>query len=258
MNRIPRGIYGNGFFHIMVQGINREYIFEKQKYKEMYLDLVISNKTRFKIVLLAYCIMDNHAHLLIYADDVYELSAYMKLINCKFARFYNIDKQRVGYVFRDRFNSQHIGNKKYLLTCLNYIHMNPVNANMVDKPEEYLYSSYNDYLDKTDLITDEVITKVFGKTKNYLDIFLNISNKEIEIMDIDREDKNFEIATKIFLETRNINLLQIKNDRDKLLEFCEEIVINKKYKQKQVADLLDISETRLSKLLNKKERKKSV
>lgn len=258
MNRLPRGIYGSGFFHVMVQGINREYIFEEQKYKEMYLKLVISNKTKFNIMVLAYCIMDNHAHLLIYVDDVYELSAYMKLINCRFAKFYNIEKQRVGYVFRDRFNSQHINNKEYLLTCLNYIHMNPVNANIVDKPEKYLYSSYNDYLKKTELITDEIIIKVFGKTENYLDIFLNISNKEIEIMDIDRENKNFEIATKIFFETRNMNLVQIKNDKEKLLEFCDEIVIKKRYKQKQVADLLDISEAKLSKVLNEKERKKSV
>lgn len=258
MTRLPRGIYGNGFFHVMVQGINKEYIFEETKHKKEYLNLMMSNRNKFNIMLLAYCIMDNHAHLLIYVDDVYELSAYMRLINCKFAKAYNSDKKRVGYVFRDRFNSQHISDNDYLFTCLNYIHMNPVEANMVPKPTDYEYSSYNDYLNKTNLVTDEVINKIFGKTKNYLEVFLSISNKEVEIMDIDRENKNFEIAVQIFLETKNTNLIQIKNNEKELVGFCNEIVIKKKYKQRQVAKLLGIPEVKLSKILNKMERKKSV
>lgn len=254
MNRLPRGIHGSGFFHVMVQGINKEYIFDNQVYKKMYLNLLISNRNKFEIMLLAYCIMDNHAHLLIYTDDVYELSSYMKSINCKFAKFYNIEQKRVGYVFRDRFNSQYINDKNYLLRCLNYIHMNPVNANMVSKPEYYIYSSYNDFINKTNIVTEKVIEKIFGKNDNYLDTMLNIPNKEFEVMDIDRENKNFEIATTIYLEKNEIKLDDIKNNKDKLLDFCKEIVINKKYKQKQIADLLNVSEVKICKLLKKYEK----
>lgn len=258
MNRLPRGINGSGFFHVMVQGINKEYIFEKEEYKKEYLELIINGREKSNIKLLAYCIMDNHAHLLIYTKNVDEMSAYMKLINCRFARFYNKEQKRVGYVFRDRFNSQYINNKNYLLRCLNYIHMNPVNANMVKKPEYYTYSSYNSFINKTDIVTDEIIEIIFGKTEGYLHIFSNISNKEFEIMDVERENKNFEIATKIYLERKELDLNQIKQKKEELIEFCKEIIIKKKYKQKQVANLLRISEGKLSKLMKKMERKKSV
>ena len=258
MNRLPRGIYGSGFFHIMVQGINKEYIFDKQDYKNMYLNLILKYGKKFKIMLLAYCIMDNHAHLLIYTDKVYEMSAYMKMINSKFAKYYNAEKNRVGYVFRDRFNSQYIKDKNYLLRCLNYIHMNPVNANMVSKPDYYIYSSYNDYLNKNNIVTDEVINRVFGEVEDYLYIFLNISNKELEIMDVDRENKNFEIATTLYLDKRGLELKDIRENRMNLIDFCKEIIIKKHYKQKQVANLLELSEGKISKILNQMERKKSV
>ena len=146
MNRKARSSYENGFFHVMVQGINKKYIFERSIDKEEYLSLLLRHKEKFKIMLLAYCIMDNHAHLLIYTDEINEMSKYMRVVNSMFAKDYNRATGRVGYVFRDRFNSQYIDNKEYLLKCLRYIHMNPVKANMVASPEDYKYSSPSYYL----------------------------------------------------------------------------------------------------------------
>lgn len=249
MNRLPRGIHGNGFFHVMVQGINREYIFDSEKFKKNYLNLITNMEKKHQILLLAYCIMDNHAHLLIYTDNTEELSAYMKSVNCRFAKFYNKEKERVGYVFRDRFNSQYINNKNYLLRCLNYIHMNPIHAGMVTKPEQYVYSSYNDYINKTNIISDDKIKLIFGEVKDYLYILLNISNNDIEVIDIDRENKNFEIAVELYLSRRDINLNDIKKDKKYLKDFCNEIITRKKYKQNQVANLLNISTAKLCKVL---------
>ena len=200
MNRLPRGIYGKGFFHVMVQGINKEYIFDNEKYKDKYFKLIVNMEKKHQISLLAYCIMDNHAHLLIYTNNTEQLSAYMKSVNCRFAKYYNKEKQRVGYVFRDRFNSQYINNKNYLLRCLNYIHMNPTHAEIVQKPEQYVYSSYNDYINKTNIVSDDKIKLIFGEIKDYLYILLNISNNDFEVMDINRENKNFRT---VFLYRKN-------------------------------------------------------
>ena len=238
MNRKPRSSYENGFFHVMVQGINKKYIFEKSIEKEEYLSLMLKYKDKFNITLLAYCIMDNHAHLLIYTDEIYEMSKYMRLINSKFARDYNRVTDRVGYVFRDRFNSQFIDNKEYLLKCLRYIHMNPVKANIVEKPEEYKFSSYNSFLKKDGIVNDKVINIIFGNDNKYLKKFINISSEEIEIMDIDREQENFMVAVKKYIEVNKINIENIKKDKNVLKEFCNYIIIEKKYKQIQVSDLL--------------------
>jgi len=187
--------------------------------------------------------------LLIYTNNTEELSAYMKSINCRFAKFYNKEKERVGYVFRDRFNSQYINNKNYLLRCLNYIHMNPIHAEIVTKPEQYIYSSYNNYINKTNVVSDDKIRLIFGETKDYLYIFLNISNNDFEVMDIDRENKNFEIAANLYLARNEISLNDLKNDEKYLKEFCNEIIIKKGYKQNQVADLLQISKTKVCKII---------
>ena len=252
MNNIPRNLYDSGFFHIMVQGLNKEYIFDKNIYKEKYINLIKEYKGKYEILLLAYCIMDNHSHLLIHTKEIEEMSKFMQNINSKFALYYNKDIARVGYVFRGRFNSQYIDSKEYLLKCLNYIHMNPVKANMVHKPEEYKYSTYNDYINKTGIVNDIVLNKIFAKEQNYLDVFYNISNNDFEIMDIDREEKNLQIAIKIFLAENETTLEEVKSNKTILEKFCEEIIINKKYKQTQVAKLLKVNISTVSRIISKK------
>lgn len=247
MISIPRNLYSNGFFHIMTQGLNKEYIFKENYYKDKYIKLIKKYANVYSIMILAYCMMDNHAHILIFTEDVKQLSAFMQNINSKFALYYNKEISRVGYVFRGRYNSQYIKNKNYLLNCLNYIHMNPVKANMTNKPEEYNYSSYNDYLNKIGIVNNNVLNKIFGNERDYLDIFLNISDNEFEIMDIDREEKNFEIATKIFMEKYNTTLDEIKENKEILAKYCKELIVNKKYKQVQVSKLLNKSKSTISK-----------
>lgn len=233
----------------MVQGLNKEYIFNKNYYKEKYINLIKKYAKKYNILLISYCLMDNHAHVLIYTDKVNQLSLFMQNINSKFALYYNKDICRVGYVFRGRYNSQYIDNREYLLNCLNYIHMNPVNANIIKKPEEYKYSTYNDYLNKTGIIKSEVLNKVFEK-EDYLQVFLNISNKEFEVMDIDRGKKNFEIATNIFLDNNRITIHEIKENKEMLKKFCLEVIVKKKYKQVQVAKLLNIDVSTVSRIVN--------
>lgn len=242
MNRKARSSYDNGFFHVMVQGINKRYIFEKSIDKEEYISLLLRHKEKFKIMLLAYCIMDNHAHLLIYTDEINEMSKYMRVVNSMFAKDYNRSTDRVGYVFRDRFNSQYIDNKEYLLKCLRYIHMNPVKANMVERPEEYRYSTYNDFLKKNGIANDKVIDKIFGDKNDYFERFINISSEEIEeieVMDIDREHENFIVAVNNYIMCKKIDIESIKKDKELLKDFCNYIIIEKQYRQVQVADLLN-------------------
>lgn len=233
----------------MVQGLNKEYIFNKDYYKNEYINLMKKYIKICDVLLLSYCIMDNHAHILIYTEKINQLSLFMQNVNSKFAIYYNKDVDRVGYVFRDRYNSQYINSKRYLLNCLNYIHMNPVKANIVNKPEEYKYSTYNNYINKTGIVDNNVLNKIFDTEKNYLDIFLSIPDEEFEVMDIDREEKNFEIATKIFLDNNNTTIKEIKENKSMLKKYCIEMIVNKKYKQVQVSKLLNKSKSTISRYI---------
>ena len=90
------------FFHIMVQGINKEFIFQKNEYKDKYIKL-LKNAKEFNIKVIAFCIMDNHAHLLIETLEIKKSSELMWKINFEFARYYNGKEKRVGVVFRNRY-----------------------------------------------------------------------------------------------------------------------------------------------------------
>ena len=75
-----------------------------------------------------HCIMDNHAHFLIYYTKLEELSELMRKVNTTYAMKYNKINKRKGFVFRDRFFTQPILNEMQLYNCLVYIHKNPINA----------------------------------------------------------------------------------------------------------------------------------
>ena len=134
------------FFHIMVQGINQEYIFQIAKDKEKYLKLIYENSEG--IDMIAFCIMDNHSHFLIQADNVENISKWMEKSNTSYAMYYNKKNDRVGYVFRDRYKWQPIKNEKHLCLCQEYIHNNPVKAHMCKDKGEYEFSSYTKIYEK--------------------------------------------------------------------------------------------------------------
>ena len=139
MPRIARKDYNTSFFHIMIQGINKEYIFNKDRYKEKYMELMNKYLEKYAVKVIAYCIMDNHAHLLVYAEKINELSEYMRSINTTYALYYNKNLKRVGYVFRDRYRVEPIYSEKYLINCIHYIHDNPIKAETCKTIEQYKY-----------------------------------------------------------------------------------------------------------------------
>ena len=161
MPRLARKLLNGEFFHITVKGINGDYIFQENIDKNEYLKLL---KEKSNIAILAYCIMGNHAHILIKTENVDEMSKYMKKVNTSYALYYNKKNMREGYVFKNRFFSQQIEDKKHLFSCIVYIHKNPVKANIVRNMESYKFSSYNDYfgINHRNLINNENIFKLFN------------------------------------------------------------------------------------------------
>ena len=143
MPRLARECLETSIFHVMVQGIKKEYIFKNDRYIRRYLK-IINEKLNDDIEIIAYCIMNNHAHLLIKTEKIEELSKYMQRVNTNYAKYYNYTEgDSIGYVFRNRFKSEPILDKRQLIQCVKYIHQNPVKANMVKKASEYEFSSYN-------------------------------------------------------------------------------------------------------------------
>ena len=244
MPRHTRRYYETPFFHVIVQGINREFIFDKERDTIKYLQIIEKNLEKTEVEIIAYCIMNNHAHFLIYSKSIEQMSMFMSKINTSFAKYYNKEKERVGYVFRDRYISEPIMNERYLIKCINYIHNNPVKANMVGKCAEYKYSSYKEFLN------NEKIEKICEITNIKFDSKLFIEAKvEEEFLDIDTDRKEM-ILKKIyeFLKKRKIELYKICEDREILKELIVFLKSEYSIKYTEMMDIMNITKGAMQKL----------
>ncbi|MCI8291793.1 MAG: hypothetical protein HFJ24_04035 [Clostridia bacterium] len=189
MPRIARNNLGASFFHIMVQGINKSYIFNDANDKNKYISILKEYTVETNVQLIAYCIMDNHAHMLLYTNKINDMSKFMHLVDTKYSNYYNTTNNRVGYVFRDRYKSEPIYEEKYLLNCINYIHMNPVKAGSVKSAEEYRYSSCSQYMHNIGISKSKVLYETL-KITDYRETLKNTkNNKYFMDVDIDKTEK---------------------------------------------------------------------
>ena len=168
MPRKSRKLLNDKICHNIVQGIHKEYIFKEDDDKEKYLSLLRKYYRDYEIDIISYCIMDNHTHLILYSDNIKNISDFMGRVNSIYAMDYNKKYNRVGYVFRDRFKSILILTREQLYFCIKYIHMNPVKAEIVENESEYKYSSYNDYLNKSGFLNQRILDFLFFKSQNYI------------------------------------------------------------------------------------------
>ena len=192
MPRFPRTYLKTTTFHVITQGINKNYIFKNPEDIKYYIKVIYKLKEQCKIKIIAYCIMNNHAHILIETDKINNLSKYMQRLNTVYAKYYNKKYSRVGYVFRDRYKSEGIYNEEHLYNCIKYIYDNPVKAGICERPEEYPYSNYR---------------KINKQLKeSYL------------FMDIDEDKVKCEKVIEEFLIENNIIFDDLKKDKIKLKE----------------------------------------
>lgn len=258
MPRLSRNSINSKYIHVITQGIKKEYIFQEEKYKQEYIELlnrITQEYTSVKI--LAYCIMDNHAHFLIYTDEIESLSKVMSKLNTSYGIFYNKTKDRVGYVFRNRYYTQEIADKKHLLNTLVYIHKNPVKANMVKDERDYLYSSYCNYIDGK--VDEEIINMIFN-TSNYLDQFFYIHKNfsEENILEIKEEQETaqqkMKKIVKRFCDKYQYDLQYIKKDNYLLMLLIKEIKSNCDISNKAICEYIIVGKNRISKLFKEDNR----
>ena len=113
MTRLARNQSSTNIYHIILRGNNKQQIFLDDEDYTRFLNIVSGYKKRYDFMLLAYCLMGNHIHLLIKTDET-PLSTIMKSIVVKFVYYYNVKYQRVGHLFQDRFKSEPVETETYL------------------------------------------------------------------------------------------------------------------------------------------------
>lgn len=169
MPRQQRDRSSTGAYHVMLRGINHGDIFLEDDDKDVFLNILLKKKSKGEYILHAYCLMDNHLHLLIQEKED-DIARIMKRIGITYVSYFNKKYQRIGPLFQGRYKSEKVENDGYLLTAMRYIHNNPVTAGLVKNPGAYKWSSYNEYLKqrKSVMFADTaLILGMFGSDVKY-------------------------------------------------------------------------------------------
>jgi putative transposase len=169
------------YYHVYNRGDNRERIFLDEqdffnflKRLKISLGLVTDPKLRIRSVplgsfeVLAYCLMDNHYHMLIQQKAETAISTLINKVSTSYAKYFNAKYKRVGNIFQDTFRAKHIDNDSYLTYLSAYIHANPTN------PFAYAYSSLPEYLGvrNGNLCNPNVVLDYFEQDREKYKVFV--------------------------------------------------------------------------------------
>lgn len=165
MARPLRIEYSGAFYHVTSRGNEQKDVFKSQKDREKFLSYLESATERYGAVIHAYCLLSNHYHILL-ETPAGNLSQIMRHINGAYTIYFNIKRKRAGHLFQGRFKAILVEADEYATELSRYIHLNPVRAGIVARPEEYQWSSYRKYI-------GQGITPEWLKTDFILDYFGN-------------------------------------------------------------------------------------
>ena len=210
MARQERIKSSSGYYHIMLRGNERKNIFRDNEDKLRFMDIILEKKDSDRFYLHAFCLMDNHVHLML-SEGVEDLSTVMKRITVSYVRYFNKKYKRVGHLFQGRFKSEVVDQDRYLLALARYIHQNPVKAKMVEKAADYKWSSYNCYLD-----TNHYFSKMLN-TDTVLDLFSKYKDVAVEKYKIYMNEECDETFIDLMEETEVIDEEEAKKLFKKML-----------------------------------------
>lgn len=144
MSRAPRVEIAGGVYHIIARGNERRDVFRDDADRRLYLARLGECRNRYGFGVLAYCLMPNHVHLALERGSV-PLSKIMLALHFYYSQKFNFRHARVGHLFQGRYKAYLIEQERYLNALVRYIHLNPVKAGIVARPEDYPWSSDRPY-----------------------------------------------------------------------------------------------------------------
>ena len=147
MARPLRIEYPGAFYHVTSRGNEKKDIFRSSQDRRKFLSYLESSVVRYGAIIHVWCLMGNHYHLLI-ETPAGNLSQIMRHINGAYTTYFNVKRKRAGHLFQGRYKAILIDADSYATELSRYMHLNPVRAGMVERPEEYPWSSYKSYIGK--------------------------------------------------------------------------------------------------------------
>jgi len=282
MARPLRIEYPGAVYHITSRGNERRPIFMDEEDRKTFLTLFCHVNKRYNWLCHAYCLMDNHYHILIETSEG-NLSIGMRQMNGVYTQAFNRRHKRVGHLFQGRFKAIVIQKDSHLLEVCRYVVLNPVRAKIVEKPEQWKWSSYRATggMEKAPpCLTTDWMLRQFGKIRDVAEreyrkfVRAGINGesiwKDVRAQSILGEDDFLERLSDYAKRHKNIpeipksqrymqrprlekifseGILQDRRKRDRKIA---EAVEAYGYSQREIADYLGMHFTSISRIMRKR------
>jgi putative transposase len=130
------------YYHIFNRGADRRDIFANEENYRYLLRLIHKYSKEKATAIVSYCLMPNHYHLLVCQKSSTPVSEFIECIFKAYAQAFNKQQGRKGFLFEGRFKHVPVTKQSYFVHLMRYIHLNPVAARMVTRPEDWRFSDY--------------------------------------------------------------------------------------------------------------------
>jgi len=172
----------DGLYHVTSRGWERCVIVHDDADREEWFKLLDRVARRYGWRFFAWVLMDNHFHLFLRTPNG-DLSAGMHDLNSGYASWFNRRHHRVGSLYQGRFKAILVEDASYAWTLSRYIHLNPVRAKMVTRPEDHVWSSYRYFLrarDAPDWLDWQTVLDEMGEEpfSGHVRCIVALSNRE--------------------------------------------------------------------------------
>ena len=282
MARPLRIVYDGAVYHITSRGNAKNPIFKNNQDRSALLDILNKVNSRYNWFCHAYCLMNNHYHFVIETPDG-NISQGMRQLNGTYTQLFNFSNKRVGHLFQGRYKAILIQKDRHLLEVCRYVVLNPVRARVVEKPEDWKWSSYMATTGQAKAhpcLTEDYILGRFGRNrrgavkeyKKFIedgigerDLWRNVKAQSLlgeeefierlqyyikgyeEIKDIPKNQRF--IGRPDLKLIFNVSVLNNRRERNKLIIKAVE---KYGYSQREIADFIGMHFASISRLVNRK------
>ena len=201
MSRQARQKSATGYYHVIVRGAGKQLLFEESGDYRYFLFLLEKTCSATNVSVCAYCLMDNHAHLLLH-DRADDLPLFMKKLGVSYSGYFNKKYERVGHLFQDRYFSQAVEDDPYFLSVYKYILLNPQKAGLCSA-ESYPWSSYKLYGNRSSFVDTSLLEEMLGSYERYEE-FLSDGASPEHVREHDGKRLDDETASEVLKNTLGI------------------------------------------------------
>ena len=167
MPRQPRLNSESGFYHVTTRGVDKSIIFKDDADRIRFLKRLRESSEKHAVEIHAWCLMDNHVHLLLRCSSANSLASFMRDMISKYAEYFNNRHDRVGALVQGRFWSAPIKSDEQLLSTVRYIHRNPEEAGMCPA-DAYRWSSYQSYIRQQGSTNTAMVLAMLGTVDEFI------------------------------------------------------------------------------------------